>query len=158
MTLTFIHPQFLRNVNSSSNKTWKSLLMLRRCRSRRLMWRDKSRTTCLGRTTFFSRSTSYCRVVFFRRATFFRHLPSHRLPSIATPFFAASPFFVQASSAKTSLSMSSADGMIGVSTEAGGSVFDPLGLSELHKINPNVNPHPKVCNGRRCPSCCMPSM
>ncbi|CAN0062726.1 unnamed protein product, partial [Hapterophycus canaliculatus] len=55
---------------------------------------------------------------------------------------APSPF-VQAASSKTSLSMSSADGMIGVSTEAGGSVFDPLGLAELHKINPDVNPHPK---------------
>lgn len=52
--------------------------------------------------------------------------------------------FVQAATSKTPLSMSSVDGMIGVSTEAGGEVFDPLGLAELHSINPLVNPHPKV--------------
>ncbi|CAM9714761.1 unnamed protein product [Laminaria digitata] len=39
--------------------------------------------------------------------------------------------------------MSSADGLVGVSTEVGGKVFDPLGLAELHTINPLVNPHPK---------------
>lgn len=49
-----------------------------------------------------------------------------------------------AAQASTTTSMSSADGMIGVSTEAGGKVFDPLGLAELHSINPLVNPHPKV--------------
>lgn len=53
-------------------------------------------------------------------------------------------FCLQASSSTTALSMSSVDGMIGVSTEAGGAVFDPLGLAELHSINPLVNPHPKV--------------
>lgn len=46
--------------------------------------------------------------------------------------------------ASTTTSMSSVDGMIGVSTETGGKVFDPLGLAELHAINPLVNPHPKV--------------
>lgn len=49
-----------------------------------------------------------------------------------------------AAQASTTTSMSSVDGMIGVSTEAGGKVFDPLGLAELHAINPLVNPHPKV--------------
>lgn len=44
----------------------------------------------------------------------------------------------------TTTSMSSADGLVGVSTEVGGKVFDPLGLAELHSINPLVNPHPKV--------------
>lgn len=51
---------------------------------------------------------------------------------------------MQAAPSTTSLAMSSVDGMIGVSTEAGGAVFDPLGLAELHSINPLVNPHPKV--------------
>jgi len=51
---------------------------------------------------------------------------------------------LQAATSTTPLSMSSVDGMIGVSTEAGGAVFDPLGLAELHSINPLVNPHPKV--------------
>lgn len=40
--------------------------------------------------------------------------------------------------------MSSVDGMVGVSYEAGGEVFDPLGLAELHTIAPLVQPHPKV--------------
>lgn len=52
--------------------------------------------------------------------------------------------FLQAAPSTTPLSMSSVDGMIGVSTEVGGGVFDPLGLAELHTINPLVNPHPKV--------------
>ncbi|CAM9168290.1 unnamed protein product [Ectocarpus sp. 8 AP-2014] len=46
-------------------------------------------------------------------------------------------------SSKTPLSMSAVDGEVGVSLEAGGAVFDPLGLAELHSINPLVNPHPK---------------
>lgn len=62
--------------------------------------------------------------------------------------------------ATTTSMSSSCDGMIGVSTEAGGKVFDPLGLAELHKINPLVNPHPKVCEpwfGRFC-ACLAASM
>lgn len=49
----------------------------------------------------------------------------------------------KAAASTTPLSMSAVDGMIGVSTEAGGGVFDPLDLAELHSINPLVNPHPK---------------
>ncbi|CAM9958621.1 unnamed protein product [Discosporangium mesarthrocarpum] len=58
--------------------------------------------------------------------------------------------------AKSSLSMSSVDDMIGVSYEVGDKVFDPLGLAELHKVNNFVNPHPKwlreaeIKHGRIC--------
>lgn len=53
----------------------------------------------------------------------------------------------QTQAATTTTSMSAVDGMIGVSNEMGGKVFDPLGLAELHSINPDVNPHPKVKRG-----------
>lgn len=44
---------------------------------------------------------------------------------------------------KSATSMSSVDGMIGVSYEMGEKVFDPLGLSDLHSVAPLVQPHPK---------------
>lgn len=45
---------------------------------------------------------------------------------------------------KSVTSMSGVDGMVGVSNELGGKVFDPLGLAELHSIAPLIQPHPKV--------------
>lgn len=36
-----------------------------------------------------------------------------------------------------------ADEYVGASIEAGGKVWDPLGLLKIHAINPNVLPHPK---------------
>lgn len=43
-----------------------------------------------------------------------------------------------------SLKMDASKDMVGASVEVnGGKVYDPLGMLELHKINPNVCPHPK---------------
>lgn len=40
--------------------------------------------------------------------------------------------------------MSTADEMVGASIEVnGGKVYDPLGMLNLHKVNPEVCPHPK---------------
>ncbi|CAM9503408.1 unnamed protein product [Ascophyllum nodosum] len=63
---------------------------------------------------------------------------------MTSAFMAPAAFRPTSSSLKaTTTSMSSMDGQIGISNEAGNKVFDPLGLAELHKINPDVNPHPK---------------
>jgi len=45
-------------------------------------------------------------------------------------------------SARSTLKMVG-DELVGASIEAGGKVFDPLGILEVHKNNPNVWPHPK---------------
>jgi hypothetical protein len=44
---------------------------------------------------------------------------------------------------KFSSSLKMAGEMVGASIEAGGKVFDPLGVLQIHSINPNVLPHPK---------------
>jgi hypothetical protein len=44
---------------------------------------------------------------------------------------------------KVTSSLKMADEMVGASIEAGGKVFDPLGVLEMHKINNDVLPHPK---------------
>jgi len=65
------------------------------------------------------------------------------LALIVTLLVSVSAFNMQnARVSRTSLKM--ADEMVGASIEVnGGKVYDPLGLLEVHKINPNVLPHPK---------------
>ncbi len=49
------------------------------------------------------------------------------------------------SNVRNALRMSETEPMVGASIELdGGKVHDPLGLLQVHDINPNVLPHPKV--------------